>query len=96
MPNEFDDMETNPSPIELSQEELDGISGGISIFVSGSMFERRDVFAQQRKGSRRRGSSVFASSHIFSSAFQIIGLGLNSPGDVMNFFRGIFGFFGRR
>jgi hypothetical protein len=97
MPDEFNDVNTNHSPVELSQEELDGISGGISIFVSGSTFDRSDVFTQSRKSSRRRSSnSIFRSSQISSSAFQIIGLGLNTSEDITNFFRGLFGFFGRR
>ncbi len=91
------DIDTNHSPVELSQEELDGISGGISIFVSGSTFQRSDVFAKVRKRSRHGGrSSSFGSSQISSSAFQIMGIGLNSSEDIMTFFRGIFGFFGRR
>lgn len=97
MPDDKDIDANNHSPVELSQEELDGISGGISIFVSGSTFQRSDVFAQSRRRSRRGSrSSSFGSSQISSSAFQIMGIGLNSSEDIMTFFKGIFGFFGRR
>jgi hypothetical protein len=99
MPEDKDkDIDTNHSPVEMSQEELDGISGGISIFVSGSTFQRSDLFAQSRRRSRRGGSGVssFGSSQISSSAFQILGVGLKSSEDITAFFRGIFGFFGRR
>jgi hypothetical protein len=91
------DIDINHAPVELSQEELDGISGGISIFVSGSTFQRSDVFAQSRRRSRRGSrSSSFGSSQISSSSFQILGIGLNTSEDITAFFRGIFGFFGRR
>jgi hypothetical protein len=96
----FDELEgknIDSTPLELSQEELDGISGGISIFFSGSTFEGSSMFASQRRGSRRRGgrSSTFGSSRTSSSAFQVIGLGLNSPADVMSFFSGLAGLFRR-
>ena len=96
MSNEIDRNHTN---VELSEEELDGIAGGISIFLSSSMFEKSDIFSAQRSSSRRKGSrrsSMFQSSNIFSSSFQAIGLGLNSPNDIMSFFSGLAALFGRR
>lgn len=94
----FEEKHINSTPVELSEEELDGISGGISIYFSGSMFEGSSMFASQRRGSRRRGfsrSSAFGSSRTSSSAFQVIGLGLNSPADVMSFFSGLAALFRR-
>jgi hypothetical protein len=91
MSNEID---VNNTPVELSEEELEGIAGGISISISGSMFEKSDIFSAHRKGSRR--SSIFKSSQTFSSAFQIIGLDLNSPREIMSFFSGLVKFFGRK
>ncbi|MDZ7961794.1 MAG: CTB family bacteriocin [Aulosira sp. DedQUE10] len=95
MANEKD---INNAPIELSDEELDGVSGGVDIFLSGSMFEQRDIFSVQRSNSRRRGgsNSIFKSSSISSSAFQLIGLGFGSASDALSFLQGFAKLFGRR
>ncbi|MBD2168338.1 hypothetical protein H6G04_28540 [Calothrix membranacea FACHB-236] len=85
----------NNAPIELTEEELDGVSGGIDIYLSGSMFEQRDVFSA-RRNSRRRSSNLFRSSSISSSAFQLVGLGFGSVGDAMSFLQGFAKLFGRR
>lgn len=93
MPNETN---IDNIPIELSDEELDGISGGIDIFLSGSSFQQRDIFSSQRRGSRRRGrSSIFKSSFISSSAFQAVGLGFNSVSDALSFMGAFARLFGR-
>lgn len=87
------------NPVELSAEELDAVSGGIDIYLSGSMFEQRDTFSGSRFSSRRRGfggSSFFRSSFISSSAFQMIGLGFNSASDALSFVAGFARLFGRR
>jgi hypothetical protein len=92
-------LDKHTTPIELSQEQLDQISGGIDIFLSGSMFQQRDIFSSRRRGSRRRGfgsSSIFQSSYISSSAFQFIGLGFDSVSDAMGFVRGFMRLFGGR
>ncbi|MFN6583872.1 MAG: CTB family bacteriocin [Aulosira sp. ZfuVER01] len=89
----------NNAPVELSNEELDQVSGGIDIFLSGSMYEQRDVFSSVRKNSRRRGfgsNSIFSSSSISTAAFQVVGLGFDSVSDVMSFLSGFARFFGRR
>lgn len=85
----------NNAPIELTEEELDSVSGGIDIYLSGSMFEQRDVFSA-RRNSRRRSSNLFRSSSISSSAFQLVGLGFGSVGDAMSFLQGFAKLFGRR
>ncbi|MGF1675878.1 MAG: hypothetical protein ACFCUV_19660 [Rivularia sp. (in: cyanobacteria)] len=91
------DQDINDIPLELSEEELEGIAGGVNIFFSGSMFGKSDIFSVQRQGSkRRRGSSIFKSSQTSSSAFQVIGLGLNSPDDILSFFSGLAQLFGRK
>jgi hypothetical protein len=93
-----DDKDIDNTPIELSEEELDGISGGIDIYLSGSMFNQRDVFAGSRTSSRRRGfgrSSFSKSSNISSSAFQLIGLGFNSASDALGFVKEFGRLFGR-
>ncbi len=93
-----DDKDIDNTPIELSEEELDGISGGIDIYLSGSMFNQRDIFAGSRTSSRRRGfgrSSFSKSSNISSSAFQLIGLGFNSASDALGFVKEFGRLFGR-
>jgi hypothetical protein len=85
-------------PVELSDAELEEVAGGIDIFLSGSTFEQRDIFAAHRRGSRRSrfsSSSIFRSSYISSSAFQFIGLGFNSVSDALSFVSGFAKLFGR-
>ena len=101
MSNQFESnqLEYNHTPVELSAEELDAVAGGIDIYLSGSTFEQQDVFSASRFGSRRRrfgGSSLFRSSFISSSAFQMIGLGFNSVSDALSFVAGFARLFGRR
>lgn len=89
-------LEQNIAPIELSEEQLDQISGGIDIFLSASIFQQRNTFSYQRRGSRRRrSSSFFQSSYISHSAFQFIGNGFDSVSDAMSFVRGFMRLFGR-
>ncbi len=93
------EKEINNAPVELSNEELDRVSGGIDIFLSGSMFEQRDVLSSVHTSSRRRGcgsNSIFRSSYISSAAFQVVGLGFESVSDVMSFLTGFTRLFGRR
>ena len=89
------------TPTELSEEELDEVSGGIDLFLSGSTFEQTHISAYNRgqsqiNGFSRGGISSFRSSHTFSSAFQVIGLGFNSVGDALSFLNGFARLFGRR
>lgn len=93
------EINVNRALVELSAQELEEVAGGVDIFLSGSTFEKSDVFFAQTTSSNPTGaetSSVFKSSHTFSSAFQCIGLGFDSFGDVMNSFKGLAGLFGRR
>mgnify|MGYP001797148770 CR=1 FL=1 len=89
-------LDKNIAPIELSEEQLDQVSGGIDIFLSGSMFEQRNIFSSRHKNSRRRrSSSFFQSSYISYSAFQFIGNGFDSVSDAMSFVKGFMRLFGR-
>jgi hypothetical protein len=78
-------------PPELSESELDRISGGIDIFLSGSIFDQKLSFSPQNRRRRSRGSS-----NTFSSAFQFAGSGFNSVEDVLAVLRGLASLFGRR
>lgn len=91
------EIEQNTTPTELSEEQLDQIAGGVDIFLSGSIFQQRDVLSYRSRGSgARRSSSFFRSSHISSVAFQFIGLGFDSVSDAMSFVRGFTRLFGWR
>ncbi|BAY99420.1 hypothetical protein NIES37_34020 [Tolypothrix tenuis PCC 7101] len=90
------EQDINNAPIELTDEELDQVSGGIDIFISGATFEQRNVFSARRGSRRRGGNSIYQSSSISSSAFQLIGLGFGSVGDAMSFLQGFSKLFGRR
>ena len=95
--NQIDDIER--TQIELSAQELEEIAGGIDIFMSASVFENNEVVLAQNTSSNSSGggtSSVFKSSHTFSSSFQFIGLGFDSIGDLTKVFKGLAGLFGRR
>lgn len=94
----FNQIDVNRTPTELSEQELEEVAGGIDIFMSGSVFENNEVVLAQNTSSNPSGggtSSVFKSSHTFSSAFQFIGLGFDS-GNMMNVFSGLAKLFGRK
>ncbi len=78
---------------ELSEAELDQISGGIDIYLSGSIFEQRSSFSRQ---SRQRQTHARGMSNTFSSAFQFVGLGFNSVEDVLSVLKSLSNLFGRR
>ena len=95
----FNQIDVDGNQIELSAQELEEVAGGIDIFMSGSVYENSEAMLAQNASANSNGggtSSVFKSSHTFSSAFQFIGLGFNSMGDVMNVFSGLAKLFGRR
>jgi hypothetical protein len=81
------------SPIELVDEDLEDVSGGIDIFFSSSMFQKSS--RSSRSSRRRRRQSASQSSTVNSSAFQFMGLGFNSASDVMSVLEGLSKFFNR-
>lgn len=85
-------MDINKTPIELSESELNNISGGIDILLSGSMFEQSEISSVQQTPS----TSNFKSNYISSSAFQIGIFGTGSVNDAKSFFTGLVKLFGRR
>ena len=96
MSNELD---VNSTQIELSEQELEQVAGGIDIFLSGSVFEQSDELIANSTSSNASGAqttSISKSSHTFSSAFQFIGLGFDSIGDVTKVLSGLAKLFGRR
>ncbi|BAY81263.1 hypothetical protein NIES267_07390 [Calothrix parasitica NIES-267] len=91
-----DNIEKQVAPIELSESELDDVSGGIDIFFSGSMFEQNDIYSVDsvEVGNQESNSSpILKSSHTSSSAFQVAILGIDSMSDAMGFFKGFARFF---
>ena len=94
MSNELDVNHT----VELSEQELEKVAGGIDIFLSGSVFEQSDDLFANSTSSNASGAQTtsISNSHTFSSAFQFIGLGFDSISDVTKVFKGLAGLFGRR
>ena len=91
------EMNSNLAPVELSEQELAEVAGGIDIFLSGSMFEQSDVsLTQQTCAGPASSTSAFKSSHTVSSAFQFIGLGFGSMSEVTDVFKSLAKLFGRR
>ncbi|MEL6460868.1 MAG: CTB family bacteriocin [Cyanobacteria bacterium J06641_2] len=91
-----DNIEKNNAPIELSESELDDVSGGIDIYFSGSMFQQDNLSMMNSTESGDMGtknSSIVQSSHTSSSAFQVAILGVDSMSDVFSFFKGFGRFF---
>ena len=96
MSDNIEKIAKNNAPIELSESELDDVSGGIDIYFSGSMFEQRDISIANSTESGNMGaknSSIIQSSHTSSSAFQFAILGIDSISDVFSLFRGFSRFF---
>ncbi|MCU0569903.1 MAG: CTB family bacteriocin [Oculatellaceae cyanobacterium Prado106] len=87
-------------PVELTEQQLDEVAGGLDIFLSGSFFEENTQTLLQDGGCSRPSSFGFRSSQIFTGAFQFIGLGIKTQEDaalVGSFLSGLFGgMFGRR
>lgn len=83
-------------PAELSQQELDQVSGGIDLYFSTAMFEQIDEFSAHSvsSGDGCGASSVSQSSRASFSAFQFFGSGFESVGDALNFLKGISRLFG--
>lgn len=91
-----DHIEKQVAPIELSESELDDVSGGIDIYFSGSMFQQDNLSMMNSTESGdmgTRNSSIVQSSHTSSSAFQVAILGLDSMNDIFSFFKGFGRFF---
>lgn len=91
-----DYIEKQVAPIELSESELDDVSGGIDIYFSGSMFQQDNLSMMNSTESGdmgTRNSSIVQSSHTSSSAFQVAILGLDSMNDIFSFFKGFGRFF---
>ena len=91
-----DHIEKQVAPIELSESELDDVSGGIDIYFSGSMFQQDNLSMMNSTESGdmgTRNSSIVQSSHTSSSAFQVAILGIDSMSDVFSFFKGFGRFF---
>lgn len=55
---------------ELSDEDLDGVSGGLNLFISATSFSQSN-FSSGQGGRCGRARSPFQSSIIKSTAFQI-------------------------
>ncbi|MCU0525602.1 MAG: hypothetical protein MUF72_12340 [Elainella sp. Prado103] len=91
-----DQFNADSSPIELTEQELDQISGGIDLMFSSTLFEQVDEFSGQAIdsdcGSMR---SVSSSSRTSFSSWQFFGSGFESVGEALSFISGLMKLFGR-
>lgn len=85
--------DASPVAVELSALELDDISGGVDIFLSGSMFEQNDALIAQ---SSPDGAALAKTSSTASASFQFIGLGFESNQNVLGALEGVYRIFGRQ
>ena len=82
-------------PAELSLTELDEVSGGLDIFISGSMFDQSESLFGQSGGCGCPGSTLAQTSNTSSGSFQFVGLGFESVGQIFAVFAGLSRLFGR-
>jgi hypothetical protein len=97
-PIELQNGQDDLTPIELSESDLDDISGGLDLIISGSFFDQSESTLAQAGTSGVGGStdSSFANnSNTSSGNFQIMGLGFESPGQIFAVFSGLARLFGR-
>lgn len=91
-----DSQDSDIDSVELSQQELDEISGGIDLYFSTAMFEQIDEFSQTVSSSNGCStSSVTQSSRTSFSTFQFFGSGFESVNDAISFLKGFSRLFGR-
>ncbi|MFM7324347.1 MAG: hypothetical protein ACKO4L_05365 [Nodosilinea sp.] len=83
------------TPVELSPTELDEVSGGLDIFISGSMFDQSKGLLAQSGGSGCPGSTLAQTSNTSSGNFQFAGLGFESLDQIFAVFAGLSRLFGR-
>lgn len=83
-------------PLELTDQELDQISGGIDLMFSSTLFEQVDEFSAQAFDSDCGSmESVSSSSRTAFSSLQFFGSGFESVGDALKFVSGLMRLFGR-
>ncbi|MGG6242407.1 hypothetical protein ACQ4N7_27655 [Nodosilinea sp. AN01ver1] len=81
--------------VELSPTELDEVSGGLDIFISGSMFDQSESMLGLSGGCGCPGSTLAQTSNTSSGTFQFAGLGFESVGQIFAVFAGLSRLFGR-
>ncbi|MBD1874975.1 hypothetical protein H6F75_15920 [Nodosilinea sp. FACHB-131] len=81
--------------VELSLTELDEVSGGLDIFISGSIFDQSEGLLTQSGGCGCPGSMPAKTSNTSSGTFQFAGLGFESVDQIFAVFAGLSRLFGR-
>ena len=79
------------TPIELSDEELDRVAGGIDVVITGVLFEQE--LAVQSAQSESMSSSFL--SRTSTTVFQFVGTGFSSIKDVFSAVSSFSRLFGR-
>ncbi|BAY50281.1 hypothetical protein SAMD00079811_79100 (plasmid) [Scytonema sp. HK-05] len=83
MPDEADNMD---GVMELSQQELDSVTGGMNLMIASSFFQQDANFAAQQSNSGSNDvstASVSQSVHIVSSAFELIATGIPDASQLL-------------
>ncbi len=91
----MEEQDLDLAPMELSLTELDNISGGLDIFISGAMFEQNESLLGQSGGCGCPGSKLAQTSNTSSGSFQFAGLGFESVEQIFAVFAGLSRLFGR-
>ena len=72
---------SRPTPTELSNEELDQVSGGFDVVITGVLFEQ-DIAVQQNHCESASSTSFL--SQTSATVFQLVGTGFDSMKDVFS------------
>ncbi len=80
MPPDGENDREQSYSIELSEEDLDQVSGGLNLFFTGASYEENNVFSSSRSRRRSRQNS-FRTQNIKTSGFQLFVTDA-SPGDL--------------
>lgn len=82
MPSDAEHDPEQSYKIELSEAELDQVSGGLNLFFTGASFEENNTFSTSRSR-RRSGRNSSRTQNIKTSGFQLF-ISDASPGDLQS------------
>lgn len=83
---------SNLTPTELSDEELDQVSGGLDVVITGVLFEQ-DITVQQSHCESASSTSFL--SQTSATVFQFVGTGFDSMKDAFSAISSISRLFGQ-
>ena len=74
-PSDAENAQEHSYSIELSEEELDQVSGGMSLYLNAVSFQESDTMMSHRASRRSKhhsGQTSFHAQHTKSSGFQLV------------------------